>query len=333
MRTKKKLYKKKTRNDKRYYKKKTNKTSKTKQKRIVKITDGTNKYNKSIKKINGVNCAPKNPNEINEYSCYSKESLFKLRDLWNARHTDIKIKTNNPTLIHSKLKKYLQNVCDTEKCWLKQNTYFGKISDELKESFAPTYPTSWLKNKYEWLNSHDIMKVMYQFEQAYPNFRFIGPSPIDFDKKINENGKCVWDELCNFDLDNLLSKNINQIGIIFNTDPHTKGGRHWISLYIDILEKKILYFDSGGSIMPREIQIFIDRVISQGKELKPTIKFEFDTTTGIHHQLEDSECGVYSLFFIINMLEENVDKNYLKHNLFRDKYINQFREIYFNRPK
>ena len=33
------------------------------------------------------------------------------------------------------------------------------------------------------------------------------------------------------------------------------------------------------------------------------------------------------------MLEENVDKKYLKNNLFRDKYINQFREIYFNRPK
>ena len=82
---------------------------KTKRKRIVKIKEGTKKYNKSIKRINGVNCAPKKPNEINDYSCYSNDSLFELRDLWNARHHDIKIKSNKPRVIHNKFKKYLKN--------------------------------------------------------------------------------------------------------------------------------------------------------------------------------------------------------------------------------
>ena len=322
----KQIYKKKTKF------RKTNKI-KTKRKRIVKIKEGTKKYNKSIKRINGVNCAPKKPNEINDYSCYSKDSLFELRDLWNARHHDVKIKSNKPRVIHSKLKKYLKNVCDSEKCWLNQNAYFGKISDELKESFAPLYPTSWLKNKNQWLSSHDIINVMYQYELAYPSFSFIGPSPIDFDKeKVNGNGVCVWEELCNFNLGQMLSKGKTQIGIIFNTHPHTKGGEHWISLYIDVPEKKILYFDSGGSEMPKEIKHLVDRIILQGNQHNPKIDFQFDTTTGVHHQLENSECGIYSLFFIINMLEENIDKKYLKNNLFRDKYINQFREIYFNRP-
>lgn len=178
------------------------------------------------------------------------------------------------------------------------------------------------------------MNVMYQYEMAYPNFSFIGPSPIDFDKeKVNTNGgQCVWEELCNFDLTKMLNRGKNQIGVIFNTDPHTKGGEHWISLFIDVLEKKILYFDSGGSTMPKQIQVLVDRIIDQGKQRKPKINFNFDTTTGVNHQLENTECGIYSLFFIINMLEENIDKKYLKNNLFRDKYINQFREIYFNRP-
>jgi hypothetical protein len=320
-------------NKKQIYKNKT-KFSNTKRKRIVKIKEGTKKYNKSIIKINGINCAPKKPNEINDYSCYSKDSLFELRDLWNARHQDVKIKSNKPRVIHSKLKKYLKNVCDSEKCWLKQNAYFGKISDELKESFAPLYPTSWLKNKNQWLSSHDIINVMYQYELAYPSFSFIGPSPIDFDKeKVNGNGVCVWEELCNFKLEQMISKGKTQIGIIFNTHPHTKSGEHWISLYVDVPEKQILYFDSGGSEIPKEVKTLVDKIILQGKQQSPKIDFKFDTTTGVHHQLENSECGIYSLFFIINMLEENINKKYLKNNLFRDKYINQFREIYFNRPK
>ena len=312
--------------------KKPKKTKKTR-KKIIKKNEDTQKYNKSIKRINGINCAPKKENQINNYSCYSKDSLFELRDLWNARHIDLKIKSNKPKTIHNKLKKYLANVCDTEKCWLNQNSYFGKIHDELKESFAPVYPTSWLKNKNQWLSSHDITNVMYQYELAYPNFSFIGPTPIDFDKEnVNEKGKCVWEELCNFRLSDMLSKGKNQIGIIFNTDPHTKGGQHWISLFIDVPEKKILYFDSAGSKMPYEIKKLVDKIIEQGNRLKPKVVFNFDTTTGVYHQLKNSECGIYSLFFIINMLEENIDKKYLKNNLFRDDFVNKFREIYFNRP-
>ena len=46
---------------------------------------------------------------------------------------------------------------------------------------------------------------MYQYELAYPNFSFIGPTPIDFDKEnVNEKGKCVWEELCNFSLSDML---------------------------------------------------------------------------------------------------------------------------------
>ena len=36
------------------------------------------------------------------------------------------------------------------------------------------------KNKNTWLNSLDISRVMKQYEDNYKNFRFLGPSPIDF---------------------------------------------------------------------------------------------------------------------------------------------------------
>ena len=33
-------------------------------------------------------------------------------------------------------------------------------------------------------------------------------------------GQCVWNDLCNFNLETYIKKGKNKIGIIFNTDPH-----------------------------------------------------------------------------------------------------------------
>ena len=47
----------------------------------------------------------------------------------------------------------------------------------------------------------DILNVMKQYEHIYPNFEFIGPSPIDYDTHLSY-GECVWEELCKFNLQN-----------------------------------------------------------------------------------------------------------------------------------
>jgi len=200
-----------------------------------------NKTNK--KKLKNIKCSPKTKKK--GYTCYSDESLAKLKKYWNARHPDSKIKSNNPVEIWKYLRNVLSNVCDSENCWLKQKFISSNLDKELLNyTFAPKSPETWKKNKNEWLSSVDIEKVMKQYEDAYPNFAFIGPSPIDFDKPKVYN-TCVWDELCKFNLGSLLKKNKTKIGLIFNTDPHYKGGSHWICMYIDIPKKKNLLFCYG----------------------------------------------------------------------------------------
>ena len=44
-----------------------------------------------------------------------------------------------------------------------------------------------------------FIQIMKQYEKEYPSFRFIGPSPIDYDAH-EYNGECVWEELCKFNL-------------------------------------------------------------------------------------------------------------------------------------
>ena len=42
---------------------------------------------------------------------------------------------------------------------------------------------SWESNPKEWLSSDEILEVMKQYEHSHPEFVFLGPSPIDFEKK------------------------------------------------------------------------------------------------------------------------------------------------------
>jgi len=285
--------------------------------------------NKTKKQIilKKVRCSPKDKSELNNFTCYTDKSLYKLRDFWNVRHPDVQIMTNDTKEIHEKLTKYMSKLCNKESCWLKQGFIDGKINNELTDSFAPESPKEWKKNPNEWLSSVDIMNVMKQYESAYKCFDFIGPTPIDFDTKMLY-GECVWDELCNFNLSQQIKKGKTKIGVIFNTDPHNKPGQHWISMFINIKKKKIFFFDSVGDKAPKEIMALVNRIIKQGKKLN--IKFKFDQNHPVEHQYGDTECGIYSLFFITHMLEDKFTEHYVKTHILKDEYMQKFRKIYYN---
>ena len=94
---------------------------------------------------------------------------------------------------------------------------------------------------------------MKQYEIDYPNFIFIGPSPIDFDKKLMF-GECVWNELCNLNIIKQLKDGKNKVGIIFNTDPHNKSGSHIGLVYLLILKENLYSILIVMEIkVPREI--------------------------------------------------------------------------------
>ena len=291
------------------------------------INTYTKSRNKTIK-LKKLNCSPKPKGEINDFTCYTNKSLYKLRDMWNARHPDVKITSNSPKEIHLQISEHLSGVCNKESCWLKQKADFGPV-ESMTDSFAPESPQEWKKKPNEWLTSIDIINVMKQYEKAYKCFDFIGPTPIDFDTR-KLYGECVWDELCNFSIEEQIKNGKTKIGIIFNTDPHNKPGQHWISMFINIKKKKIFFFDSVGDKPPSEIIKLVNRIKEQGVNLNNKINFTFDTNEGIEHQYGNTECGIYSLFFIVHMLEDKMTEHYLKTHILKDEYMNKFRRVYFN---
>jgi hypothetical protein len=298
----------------------------TRKKRSKYATKHSAKMPKQFVKLN---CSPKNKHKPKEYSCFSDDELYKMRDMFNARHPDGQIHTNNQKEIWEKIKDYYATVCNKETCWVRQMTKNTKLEKELLDSFAPEAPKEWKKNPNEWLSSIDIIAVMNQYEKKYKCFDFLGPSPIDYDTH-KLHGECVWDELCHFDLSKQIQKKRFKFGIIFNLDPHYKGGSHWVSLFINTKNKTIFYFDSAGEKIPEQIEKFVNTVTEQGKQLTNPIYFKFDQNYPVEHQYGNTECGIYSLFFVVHMLEDKITGHYLKTHILKDKYMETFRKIYYN---
>ena len=270
-------------------------------------------------------CSP--TQESNNYTCYSSKSLLRLRELWNKRHPDVKIEETSPKEIWSTLKKNMSNVCSTEKCWLRQEFSKNKLTSELSSyTFAPTAPESWKKNPNEWLSSVDIEAVMKQHEKNMKNFIFIGPSPINFDEQLSYS-ECVWDDLCKFKLEKHIRNGKNKIGMIFNLDPHYKSGSHWVSTFIDVKNKYVFFMDSTGDKIPKQIKKLVDRIIEEARKLNITLTLHVNKRG---HQQEDTECGVYSLFVLIELLYDRKTPEYFMENQIPDIEMEKLRSKYFN---
>jgi len=254
---------------------------------------------------------------IREDTCMTNDVIKKIKSEYNHTHRNNPIKAKTPKVIWEQLRDRLTN-CSQEECWLQQikdPILRGKIKEYI---FAPKYPKEWKYNPNEWLSNYDIFNVLTQWEDTYPEFEFIGPTFIDFDAPMNRTGReqsdsCVERELCKFSLEEQIRGGRKKVAIVFNLDKHTQSGSHWVSLWVDIEDKFIFYFDSAGNKIPAEITRLVERIQKQGLELgtdksslmRP-IKFRFYENYPMTHQYGNTECGMYSLFFIITMLTGNI---------------------------
>lgn len=284
------------------------------------------------KEIKKANCSPNA--EEKSYTCYSEDALNKMKNLWNKRHPDATITETEPKGIWTALKDKMKNVCNVETCWLRQNFMKDETTRMLMSyTFAPEAPKSWKKNPYEWLSSLDIERVMKQYEQKYKCFEFLGPSPVDFDSNstyYEGDGTCVWDELCKFNLLEMFKKGKNKIGIIFNLDPHYKPGSHWVSMFINIKEKIIFYFDSNGDKIPNQIKELANRIIEQAQNPPLNIRMTFKENHPFEHQKSNTECGMYSLYFIISLLTDEKPHDHFMNKRVTDRDMKKLRNEYFN---
>ena len=292
----------------------------------------------------------------NNNTCYPADVLLRLRDAFNVKFPHLRIVAAAPAQIHAELAARMRNQCVKEDCWL---SLFSKDEKKkMQESlFAPYHPREWLQKPSAWLSNFDINRVMRQYEEAYPHFRFIHSTSIDFDSKSTAHSfsssssssgsasrSCVSNDMCQFSLQRYIAQHVSQIAVVINTAKHTRAGEHWFAIFIDIPERVLFYFDSAPEkTAPKQVRDFLKRVQKQGLAIRPTpVEFQLHDNLQNTHQRGDNECGMYSLYFIVSMMTgaNDFSRNMtmdqklqlFKHTRVDDAYVAMYRKKLFNPP-
>jgi hypothetical protein len=196
----------------------------------------------------------------------------------------------------------------------------------LHKYFRPEKPASWANDPDMWLDNTNIDAVLRQYADTYPWFKFMGVFPIDFSVKdpYDETPHCLVPALCTLDLDQEYARGIRAIGLVYNLDPHYKQGSHWVANFIDMRSSKpaIYYFDSYGEPAPRYIQLFMEELWKRATR-KPLLAYN-----ARRFQYGDSECGMYSIYFIIAMLQGVSFRTFVRHPV-PDKEMIRLRDVLF----
>lgn len=283
-----------------------------------------------IKQSNSKNksCGPKF--EYKDGSCIPLDLLIKMAEKYNTTYKDrIKLDEKANTINPSLYKKYLigefekkfKNICEEQKCWLRQKFMYDLIKEykkDIKSIFRPDGPS----NSVEWLSTYDINNVLKQYQDIHKNFKFLNTVPCDF-QDIDE--LCIQDE----QLYNFYKKKYDKYGIVFNTDPSYKSGSHWVALYFCISKKQIYFFDSYGVRPQKEFRDFMKKICKFMINYLNFDKKDIDIRHNkLRHQYSDSECGVYSINFIIRMLN-NKKFDEITSRRIPDKLVTSCRKVYF----
>jgi hypothetical protein len=271
-------------------------------------------------------CAPHI--KFDKGSCIELPILVEMAKAYNkVNDKQIKLHDRLETLNPPKYKKYLlnemkkryDNLCKTQICWTQQD-FIKKMNKMMKEellkyTFRPEGP----KGKFEWLNTTHLNEVMEQYEKVHKDFKFLGAVPMDFDKLPSLGIKGL-------DLKKLYNDGIKKIGVIFNLDEHWQSGSHWVSAYTN-LENGESYFSDSYGIAPdkrvRELLRRFGKFSEENLNIKAIAKHN-----KTRHQRGNSECGMYSLNFILELLNgKSFDE--LEQDAIPDKRVNELRPIFF----
>jgi hypothetical protein len=276
-------------------------------------------------------CAPSKT--YKDGSCFTLKSLKKIAESYNIKNpmSKIKISDDKEGLV-KELEDKMKNTCSDQTCWLRTDFVKAMNDEEIEnDTFRPTGPD----NKKEWLSTTDINNVVSQYQEKFKDFLFLGAVPADF-LELEILG------IKDLNFNELNKEGKNKIGMVINLDESWKSGSHWVALYANLDKDQIYYFDSFGKKPYKRTKKFINKIFTYMYKNKykknpiindiikggASIK-DFDVKyNSKQHQFSNTECGVYSMNFIIRLVRGETFQE-ITNNITKDAEMNKCRDSYF----
>lgn len=132
-------------------------------------------------------------------------------------------------------------------------------------------------------------------EEFDKKFRHIPFQMIDFE--------VTGGELAKLDVVDLIKKKYDAFGVVLNTDVSSGRGIHWFCIYGDLKSSPVQleYFNSSGYPPKPEVEMWLQKqeIALQRAGIKAEI---IHATGGKQLQYSKTECGVWSLVYILSRL-------------------------------
>lgn len=286
-----------------------------------------------IKHENGKLVVPESENQcafnINakDNVCSDQSTLKKMEEFINQLGNDNKSNLQAEEIIENAKK--ITN-CESELCVLKNKQFeefTGSATTEhvINTRFKPEGPS----HTTEWLNNDNIDFVINQWNRVYPNFLHIPFQMIDFDEQQTR--------LYTLNLADEYKKGIRKMGCVINTDKSSGKGIHWFCVFADLAGNEhwtLEYFDSAGDYPKRSVHAWLNKQRSMLAESYPDKRIEvIDVTKSNQLQRSTTECGVFSLWYILSRLN-GIPYNYFSQpSAINDDMMYKFRKFLFRHEK
>lgn len=220
-------------------------------------------------------------------------------------------------------------------------TKANKIATILNDNFLPPGPF----NSTEWLSDKNIEENLYQFTKKYNNFAMLRFKMID---EFNNAAKDY--EL----IKKLRSEGKTKIGFAANQDDSNGSGTHWVAIFMDFDPPQICkpdpnlssnkcnikeigpgsysspftieFFNSAGGSIYKQVDIWATE-IQKYLGLEGFIA-DIVTVSDIQHQKLDTECGVYTLYYIYSRLNGKPHTNFKDTHITGDPVKDEFVEVF-----
>jgi hypothetical protein len=268
--------------------------------------------------------------------CSTKSAITAMKKKLEEKDVDTSPLTTDRHVVE-KIKDELG--CKTEKCVLTNPDFVRpEITGAIKESISRLKPKG-PANTTALLNNNNIDEILGRLTNRFKKFYHMNFQMIDFagvrgtNGEWKKHGRHLIDptELGTVDIvKDVMDKGYESFGVVMNTDVRTGGGIHWFALYAQFNVDPITveYFNSSGNKPVVQIQEWLakteEAIRASGRKVTVV------ALSGVVHQKDsDTECGLYSLYYIWNRLKGVPAVNFQKKRI-PDAMMIKFRPHLFS---
>jgi len=207
--------------------------------------------------------------------------------------------------------------CPDEKCAIEKTLKPHMAEPILDKYFKEEGP----RDSNDLLNNFQIDGVLRKCTKQY-KFRHIHFQMADFAHQ-------PISELKSYDPIPDIKAGMQSMACVLNTDYTGGGGKHWVCIYVDYTSDPISieYFNSTGN---PPLESFNTYMIKLRMMINEVYNAEKVIVSDVEHQKGDSECGIYSLYYIYSRLNNIPYSDFDGKKLFTDEYVKNFRKVVFS---